>query len=200
MAPLDKCLLFHLKYHVEMERLYESDNPMLDGLPNQQETHKKIIAVGDAACRDAAELLEMCYRGIESHFSQFSKIRRGNSDPESTWQIKFRVTPRKTAKNKVAFGLYIDSYESTLGAWIWASGGRRAEDAIVAILGFGEKGAGLGGDWGTGNVRLAEIKIRVPELLDEPVDREPLVAEFQKVFEAITAQHIRELAGIAKNN
>jgi hypothetical protein len=68
MANLGKCLLFYLKYPVEMERLYEAAEPKVEGLPDPDRTLQKITRVGDAAYREAVELLEACVPGIDEHF------------------------------------------------------------------------------------------------------------------------------------
>jgi hypothetical protein len=41
MAHLGKCMLFYLKYTAEMERLYESEKPKVEGLPNPDQVLKK---------------------------------------------------------------------------------------------------------------------------------------------------------------
>ena len=53
MAEVGNCLRFYLKYPAEMERLYDTDEPVTDGLPNPDETLGKVRRVGDAASREA---------------------------------------------------------------------------------------------------------------------------------------------------
>jgi hypothetical protein len=59
VGNLGKCLLFYLKYPAEMERLYEAEKPNVKGLPNPDQILKKIKLVGDAASREAADLLSV---------------------------------------------------------------------------------------------------------------------------------------------
>src|SRR5690349_16708749 len=60
MATLGKCLLFYLKYPVEVDRLYEADEPNVEGLPNPEQVLERVRRVADAANREAAQLLEAC--------------------------------------------------------------------------------------------------------------------------------------------
>src|SRR3954464_5325661 len=97
MANLGKCLLFYLKYAVEMERLYEpEDEPNVDGLPNPDRVLKQIRHVGDTACREAADLLEACALKIEEFLPTISTAERVRSNLENNWELKYRVSPKKS--------------------------------------------------------------------------------------------------------
>jgi hypothetical protein len=66
---------------------------------------------------------------------------------------------------------------------------------IVRILGRGTKAAVL--EWSSGAVALAEIKIPLPERLDDSVAGDPLVAEVRQAFASFTTQDVKALAAIA---
>ena len=72
MAILGKCLLFYLKYPAEMERLYEPEEPKVEGLPDPDKLLQKIRRVGATASREAADFLELCAPRIEQHFRGIS--------------------------------------------------------------------------------------------------------------------------------
>lgn len=196
MANLGKCLLFYLKYQTEMERLYETDEPKIEGLPDADRVLKKIRLVGDTACTEGASLLEACVLGIEDHFRSISTIKRVRNNLENIWELRFRVSPKRAPGKRFEIGVSID--EAALFPWVWCRGGRRAEDEMFGILGRGSKAAPSELDWLSGHVTLATIKIPIPECLDEPVALEPLVAEVQRAFTSFTADEVKALAAIAR--
>jgi len=54
-------------------------------------------------------------------------------------------------------------------------------------------------DWHFGTVGLAEIKIPIPELLEEPVECDLFVAQAQQTFDSFTARDVKAIAGIVGN-
>lgn len=202
MADIGKCLLFYLKYPAEMERLYEdeAEEPNVEGLPNPEQILRKVRDVGDAASHEAAELLESCCRAIEQRFVGVGVLRRGRTDPKKDWGVRFRISVGNDKKKEFQIGVFIDSTESALVPWIWCGGGRRAEGALIEILSCGDKAVGLGEDWTAGHVRLARIKIPVPDRLDTPIEYDSLVAQVQQAFKPITAKNIKQIAAIASSS
>jgi hypothetical protein len=196
MATLGKCLLFWLKYPAEMERLYEAEEPDVNGLPNADRVLEKVIRVGDAARREAAALLESCAPRIDDHLRTISTAQRGRNSLENTWDLRFWVAPRTAPARRFQVGVYLHSHRAALIPWVWCQGGRRAEDGVVRILGRGVKAAALE-FFSPGGVGLAEIKIPLLGQLDEPVACEPLVAGVQQAVEALTEQHVMEIAAVA---
>jgi hypothetical protein len=197
MAQLGKCLLFYLKYPAEMERLYEAEEPKVEGLPDPDRILQKVQLVGDAASREAAELLEACVPGIDEHFRAISAVQQIRANLENAWDLRFRIAPRKTTDRYFEIGVVIELSRTALIPWVWCRGGRRAEDEIVRILGRGIKAATL--KYPSGTVGLAEIKIPVPERLEEPVASDSLLAQVQQVFAPFTAQEVKAIAAIASN-
>ena len=197
MANLGRCALFYLKYHAEMERLYEAEEPKVEGLPNPDQVLEKIKLVGDTANREVAEFLENCVPGIEEHFRAISAVQRVRNNLEKTWDLSFRVAPTKVTDRGFWIGVYIEPNRAALIPWVWCRSSRRAEDEVVRILGRGIKSATLP-DWESGDVGLTEIKIPIPERLEEPVECDSLVAQVQQAFAPFTAD-VEAMAGIAGN-
>jgi len=197
MANLGKCLLFYLRYLPEMDRLYEAAEPKLEELPNSDRVLEKINLVGDAACREAAELLEICASQIEEHFRKISTVQRIRNNLEKMWELRFQVAGTKGTSRGFEIGVSLEPRRAALVPWIWARGGRLAEDEIIRILGRGINAAKL--DWDSGAVGLEEIKIPIPERLEEAVTCDSLVAEVQQVFARVTAQHVKEIAGLSRD-
>jgi len=100
MANVDKCLLFYLKYAAEMERLYEEEEPSLEGLPDPAQILEKLNRVGNAANREVTRLLDACAPGIETHFRPICAIERVPTNLEKTWELKFRIAPKRTSTSK----------------------------------------------------------------------------------------------------
>src|SRR4051794_16511319 len=105
MASLGKCMLFYLKHYTEMERLYEPDEPDVDGLPDPDRTLEKVWAVGDAACREMAEFFGAFIPGVEAHFRQISNIERVRNNLENMWELRFRVTPKRSPNRDFEVGV-----------------------------------------------------------------------------------------------
>jgi len=197
MANVGKCLLFYLKYPAEMERLYEATERKLEELPNSDRVLEKIDLIGDAACREAADLLEICAPPIEEHFRKISIVQRTRNNLAKMWELRFQVAGTKGTSRGFQIGVSLEPRRAALVPWVWCRGGRAAEDHIIHILGRGTNAAKL--DWDSGAVGLAEIKISIPERLEEAVTCDSLVAEVQQVFARFTAQHIKEIAGLSRD-
>jgi hypothetical protein len=182
-----------------MERLSNVEDPKdpkLEGLPNPDQDLKKIKLVGDTAKREVAEFLETCVPGIEEHFRAISTVRRIYK--KNMWELEFKIAPRDATDRHFWIGVYIEPKRAVLIPWVWCSGGRRAEDEVVRILGRGIRLATLS-DWDPGSVGLAEIKIPIHERLEEAVECDSLVAKVQQAFASFTAPKVEEIAGITSN-
>jgi hypothetical protein len=197
MANLGKCLLFYLKYPTEMERLYETEEPDEKGLPDADQVLEKIRLVGNAASAEAAELLETCAPGIEEHFRGISVFRRSPNNLENTWDLQFTVSPTKARERRFFIGVSIDPKRRALIPWVWCRNAGVAEDEIVRILGRGMKSKTLG--WNLGAVGLTEIKIPMPEKLEEFVVCDTAVSEVEQAFKCFTGQEVKELAALVKS-
>ncbi len=54
-------------------------------------------------------------------------------------------------------------------------------------------------EWDSGSVELAEIKIPIPERLEEPVECDSLVAQVQQAFASFTERDIAAIDAITSN-
>ncbi len=196
MANLGKCVLFYLKYAAEMERLYEAKVPKVEGLLNPDQVREKIELVADTAKREVAAFLETFVPGIDEHFRAISTVQRIYK--KNMWELEFEVAPRDATDRHFWIGVCIEPKQAVLIPWVWCYGGRRAEDEVVRILGRGNKLTTFP-DWESGSVGLAEIKIPIPERLEELVECDSLVAQVQEAFASFTARDVEAIAGIASN-
>ena len=121
MANLGKCLLFYLRYFPEMDRLYEAAEPKLEELPNSDRVLEKINLVGDAACREAAELLEICASQIEEHFRKISTVQRIRNNLAKMWELRFQVAGTKGTSRGFQIGVSLEPRRAALVPWVWCS-------------------------------------------------------------------------------
>jgi hypothetical protein len=195
MGDIGQCLLFWLRYPAEMERLYVSEEPNVEGLPNPDEILKRVEIVGDTACRQGGDLLRACVTGIEAHFSPIIAIERVRNDLSDTWELKFRVS----ATRRCEIGVIIDPHRAALFPWVWCRGGRRVEDEVIRTLGRGFRQDAFGLEWFAGTVALARIPIPIPAKLDELVPRAPLVEQVCQAFSFFSAENVATISAIASN-
>jgi hypothetical protein len=73
MTPLGKPLVFHLKYMVEMNRLFdhrkEGEEADLTGLDNAEQIREMVRAVGVVSYEQATDFLCKCGKAIEARFA-----------------------------------------------------------------------------------------------------------------------------------
>jgi hypothetical protein len=196
MANVGKCLLFYLKYPAEMERLYEADEPNVEGLPDPDRNLERIRLVGDIALREAAELLEACAQGIEALIRPICTIERVRNNVEKTWELRYRMAASDDTGKRFEIGVLIRVDRQAVIPFVWCRGGRSAEDAVVGILRQPAKLA-KPSDMAAGCVMLAEIPIPFPERFDEPIPREPLIAQVHQAFTSFTQDEVKAIAVIA---
>lgn len=198
MANLGKCLLFCLKYAVEMERLYDTDPPNTDGVPEPKDAIlAKVKLVGDAACRDAADLLESCVPIVEDRFRLIAATRRRRTNLEHSWDLRISICAKRAKHKRFEVGIFLDAEESMLVPWLWCGGGQNAEGEVIRILGCGIKSRGLG--YTSGCVGLSKIPIAVPENWEDPVDSGPLIEQVGQAFALFDEFKVKELIALASD-
>lgn len=199
MTNIGKCLLFYLKYSHEMEHFYdyEGEAPQIEGAENPRELLKRIKTVGDAACRDASELLETCAAVIEQHFRATGAIQRVRGNPQTTWQVKFRIAAKVPGPWQFEIGIHIDCDRASLVPWMWCKGRRTIEDELIRVLGRGKKGSTMG--LYPGNIALKEIRIPVPDRLEQLVSADPLVDELRSEVEVFTSDVIKKINATSRS-
>jgi hypothetical protein len=94
------------------------------------------------------------------------------------------------------FWVGVDLDQKALFPWVWASYSRRVEDDLLRILPEARKSRYLG--WGSRAVVLEEIKIPIPDDLEERVASKPLLERVQQAFSSFTIQKINAIASTAK--
>lgn len=197
MANVGQCLLFYLKYPVEMDRFYdyEGDEPDAEGLDDR--TLEKLTGVGDQACVDVAQMLNACISPIEAHLGAIGHYRRVRGNLERDWELRFRVGPTKVRADwRFEIGVSVDHHRSGVRSWIWVKGGRRASNAVLRQLGRGSSGASL--DWHPGSMALAEVEISVPADLHTPAPQEPIVDAVVQSIQSLTADELVAIDRIAR--
>ena len=196
MAALGKSLVFYLKYRTEMERLCESEESELEGLPEPDKTGEMAHAVGGKANRQAADLLEACAVGLESHFKAIGKCLRRTSrkNVEKKWSISYGVWIKyKPARYKLQVGIDIVRLDKPeIVPWMWKYGGKEAEETLVLILKdrIKAKSQELGRSVGT--VALERISM-IPDVDGFDIDRDCLVAKINESFKVITPEDLKIL-------
>ncbi|MBI3409334.1 MAG: hypothetical protein HY040_13400 [Planctomycetes bacterium] len=203
MAKLGRCLVFYLKYPAEMNRLYwdprETDeNPDVSGLSDAENVLPMIKRVGDAACHEAAALLDECIGRIEPQLQSIGNARRGRDNLERTWSVQWRLSPKKQDARTFYVGLYIDEAKCALVPWVWCRGGRRVEDEVTKILGRGIQGRSFDSTMNAGFVALGLAKVELPAPPHEfDVEQEAVVAGVCENFSTLTAADVKAIARIA---
>jgi hypothetical protein len=204
MASLGKCLVFHLKYPAEMKRLYwkpkeSDDEPDRIGLDDPERVTKMATAVGDAACEEAADFLELCAKKIDDYLGSLQllniKKRSKRGKMMRTWQFE-AAAERDPWEGGCWFfyGFYINDQLGAVVPFFWRSGGRVWQEEATKVLGkraYSQPGGDLGCESGT--VALIPISILPTPLAGFDVDRDMLV---EKVVQAFTSIAKYELESI----
>lgn len=197
MAALGKSLVFYLKYWTEMQRLCESEEGELEGLPEPDKTSGMAQTVAVKASRQAADLLEECAGGLESHFEAIGKCKRITSRGivERKWSISYGIwIKNRPAKYKLQAGIDMFRLEKPeIIPWMWRFGGKEAEDILLQVLRDRVKAKSQDLGWNGGSVGLERIPIMSGDLDGFDIDREPLVAKVSEAFKAITPEDLKFL-------
>ena len=192
MTALGRCLVFRLKYPVEMNLLYsdsEEEPDLPEDLPDPKHTMAMVRAVGGKGCEEAAAFLEACQDGIEKHFGALAKCRclSTNKGMQNKWSIVFGVWPKgkfepKGKKYVVRVGVNIaTSGKNEIIPWVWCNGGESAMEKISSALDHHVDVNTEDLELIKGSVALARIQVMEDNPQGFEVDREPLV---EKVIEA----------------
>jgi hypothetical protein len=209
MTPLGKPLVFYLKYMDEMNRFQdetveEGEAPDLTGLEDAERVREMAHAVGVAADTQAADFLELCGRGIESHFTGIgatlaNKRKRTSVLRDWYWWVHVRH-PSVPSHGWFSCAVFIyaapDDMRNSLGhdvwgvvePYLWFRGGRKGAEAVWNILGsWPHSRAGS-----TVTLACIPIKAKLPDSFD--VDRDPLIAEVVKTIARIGAEETKAIA------
>lgn len=196
MTKLGTSLAFYFKYPNEMEHLYfEPKAKKMKKVPAikgwKDEIRDMIVRVGEASCREAAAFLEVCAARIQPHFESIGIAHRIRNSPGRSWEVKWRLAPKKQPNQDFHIGVFIDE---AIVPWIWCRGGSRAIADVASFL--RRSGHKVEGDT-TRFITLARIKVSCDASRGFDVDREPLV---ESVYKALTLDvaHVKAIAEIAR--
>lgn len=204
MTPLGKSLIFYLKYPAEMNRLCaqadDDENPDLTaGLEDAERVLKMARAVGAEASREAADFLKVCAAQIENHFTGLGIVTLASPKSrrflERKWEWSVNVLVNSVRYGSFWCGVSIYYQSRIIVPWLWRTGGRDWEEAVLERLGnraHSRAGGGVVSDPGT--VALASIPIFFGDEQDGVVDRDALVAKVVSAFSLIRAEDVLALA------
>ncbi len=185
----------------EGEGSEEDRDALLNTLP--EETRGMIKPVSERACKQAAALLKKCGTEIESHFEKLgnarTKIRSRPRKIETDWEIKVRLLPkggRKSGAYRWETGVccVCRNQIPTLVLYLWARGGREAEQKLVKILGERVKYRSEDYDWYAGSVIVGEeIPFRVENGDNFEIDGKRLVDAVCERWQMIGKRDVEKL-------
>lgn len=208
MTPLGKPLVFYLKYMAEMNHLcspeYYGGEPDLNALENPEQIREMARIVGDVACEQVADFLELCGRKIEEHFNGLgiAKLEKKKSRAYMLgyWEWGARVYVSSLPRDWFWCGVDVSAppeiqvsmdNDACGVVWpiIWSKGGRKGADAVWDILGgwpHSRSGEGLVKEKGSVALACIPIKAQPPDSFD--VDRDQLIAAVMKTIARIGAE------------
>ncbi len=206
MAEIGKSLLFYLKYYPEMSRLHgdaDEEIPELEERPDHKEILEKSHTVGDAACNEAANLLELCtsdwMKQLESaKAARFSQPRR--AAVERNWQLIYDVRPPRSRKMssavKCQVGIELD--RGGLTPWAWARGGVTIEDSVRKLFPRDIKifGSRDNPEWSGGVVFFKPIEIPWKSAVNFTLDADPIIERARKALEVMNPKFIQGLLAL----
>lgn len=200
MATLGKCLIFYLKYPVEMKRLYEQEEEP-EGIEEMEKTLEMVRAVGDASGRQAADFLTECGECIQEHFGTIARcqIVSKRSSLEKRWSVSCGVWLKgkfkpKLNKWRVMAGVDIIRKEGGLVApWLWLQGKSGGEEQLVNVLKERVKARSEDMGWDAGTVGLAKIPLIAAGQAGFDVEKDPLIKQVRDVFRAVTPMDLQVL-------
>ncbi len=199
MAAIGKSLMFYLKYYSEMTQLYEEEKslPEVEHHADLELIKKKVNAVGDAACIEAATLLEACVSDLQARLATIESLKLKSpktSTVQKSWQLKLDLrTPSKDEEGKYVrqIGIYLDN--GGLFPWVWCRGGLEAEEKIISCFPQGvECSSSRKMGWGGGGtVGLATVPVPWESAKDFNLEADDIIKRARKVFEdAITRKFL----------
>jgi hypothetical protein len=204
MTKLGECLVFYLKYPVEMHKL--EDGTELEGLEDPEGTRKMAEQVSVKSRTEAAEFLKECGNRVLAHFQRIGNLKIGKEGPNETaakiekkWSLSYGIWPAD--KKKPAAGTWkmktgVDLKEVQPGKfevipWLWRKDGEAGEDHLAFILKDAIKvrvTAKDVADWEPGTIALARLPLSVPPDASD-VRCEELLAGVDGALLQITKTH-----------
>jgi hypothetical protein len=204
MAEIGKSLVFYLKYYPEMTRLFE-ERRAIPGIEPRADSNlgKRIEAVGNAACDEAADLLNECIADLVDRLqaSNLVKLKQQlRSTIRKNWGLEIDVwLARKREPRHAIRQIGIHLHREGLIPWVWSRGGLAAEERIMSYFPKGLKcyGSAKFPEWMGGSVSLEKIRVPWEEASDDfTLNADKVIAKARKVFETIDPAIVKKLIAL----
>jgi hypothetical protein len=199
MNDLGKCLVFHLKYLPEMQRLLGSPEPPPD-LDDGKQVQEMVQKVSLQSSQEAVELLLACQKIIEKHFNDIAncKPRSKAGHLMRGWSLTCDVWPkgkkRPSAGNwRIRVGVDILRDRNEIIPWIRRQGRKQAEQRLFEKLDHRQKGRAEEFGGYSGTVALARVQVVPDQHEGFNIPAEPLLGQVRDAFQSIKAQDIVEI-------
>ncbi|MBI1916474.1 MAG: hypothetical protein HYS12_17330 [Planctomycetes bacterium] len=205
MTPLGKCLVFYLKYPVEMDHLYwepaqTGEKPELRDLEDAEKIRNMAEIVGEKATQEAVDFLEQCANKVQEYLLSLKVLKVVNRSRRTTmarnWGFQASVERDPwVAGGWFRYGVFINDCSGIIVPWLWRNGGREWEGLVKKVL-RNRAHSGSDGELvsGGGSVALASIPILGEKQQGFDVDRDALVAKVVDCFAGIRADDVKAIA------
>jgi hypothetical protein len=200
MAEVGKSLVFYLKYYPEMTQLFEKQGT-LPGIEQvaDPDFKKKVQAAGNAACDEAARLVEQCTSDLLNRLGLISIVKtktQKRSTIEANWGLAIDVWPAgKKEPDGVTRQLGLNLNRDGLIPWVWSRGGLAVEEKIVKCFAQSVQcyRSGSNSEWASGTVRLRTIPVAWNKAKDDfTLDAEEIIKQTHDVLANITPSFIKK--------
>ena len=200
MNEVGKSLVFYLKYYPEMTQLFEKEE-QLSGIEKVADPNfeKKWQAVGDAACDEAARLVEQCTSDLLNRLSSIKIVktkRQKRSTIEANWGLTIDVWPAgKKEPDGVTRQLGLNLHRDGLIPWVWSRGGLAVEEKIVRCFAEGVQcyGSRTRPGWDSGSVALRTIPVPWNKAKNDfTLDAGEIIKQAHDVLADITPSFIKK--------
>ena len=200
MTEVGKSLVFYLKYYPEMTQLFEKQGTLPDIEKVSDPNFKKTVqAVGDAACDEAARLVEQCTSDLLNRLSSINIVktkRQKRSTIEANWGLTIAVWPAgKKEPDGVTRQLGLNLHRDGLIPWVWSRGGLAVEEKIVKCFAQGVQcyRSGSQSEWASGSVRLRTIPVPWNKAGDDfTLNADDIIKQAHDVLANITPSFIKK--------
>jgi hypothetical protein len=180
-------LLFYGTYWDEMELLYgEEDYSSLDypGELDLDNIKLQVTKIGDAAVKEAKQLLEELSADIILVLKKHKGYRKRSWKPRDSWEVGIWLSPIKIKRDlrRLLLGVSIDYVDghTAIRPWVQIKGGRSAADDLRKLIGSGEVCPEYNNALMLGNVPLPNFRSD-KSVATEPI-RHAVVKEFDPLF------------------
>lgn len=200
MAEVGKSLVFYLKYYPEMTQLFEKQGT-LPGIEQvaDPDFKKKVQAAGNAACDEAARLVEQCTSDLLNRLRSTNLVKlklQKRSTIEANWGVEIDVWPAgEKEPDRVTRQLGLHLHREGLIPWVWSRGGLACEEKIVNCFMAGVQCyySRTQPEWASGSVALKTIPVPWDKAADDfTLEADDIIKQAQSVLANITPSFIKK--------